>query len=297
MDKPVLVSSLLPPDRVIVRLKAKSYKDAVGRLLDRLDDAGLIGDRLAIDRLVDAEVAKCDIPTMGTRALLAHYRSDEAKELGVAIATSAAPFKFAPATASESRFLVLIIVPRTAARYYLKTLAALSRLLSDPDVADALLAADSSETFLAIVAEHDVAIRPELLVSDLMSREFQTVSPETLLSETLHMMVRHQRRGMPVVSDNGEVLGIVTERELLQHFLPQVLSPASEGRRPKVEDVEVRDVMQRSVMCLSENELITDVLGTMLAEGMAQFPVVREGILVGFLSRTDLIHKLLEQLV
>jgi len=139
MDKPVLVSSLLLPDRVIIRLKAKSYKDAVERLLDRLDDAGLVGDRPAIDTLVDAEVARGDIPTMGTRALLAHYRSDEAKELGVAIATSATPFKFAPATAPESRFLVLIIVPRTAARYYLKTLAGLSHLLSDPAVADELL--------------------------------------------------------------------------------------------------------------------------------------------------------------
>ena len=110
-------------------------------------------------------------------------------------------------------------------------------------------------------------------------------------------MVKHRRRGMTVVSDNGEVLGIVTEEELLQHFLPQVLNPATEGVQPQIQDIEVRDAMQRSVMCLSEDELITDVLGTMLSEGVAQFPVVREGILVGFLSRTDLIHKLLEQLV
>lgn len=297
MDRPVLISSLLQSDRIVIGLKAKSYKEAVGRLLDRLEAAGLVGDRATIDQLVDDEATRGDMPTLGPRTLLAHYRSDEAKELGVAIATSSSPFKFAPSTAPEATFLVLIIVPRTAARYYLKTLAGLSRLLGNPAVADALAAAGSSEDFVTVVNEHDVTIRPELLVSDLMSREFQTVSPETLLSETLHLMVKHRRRGIPVVSDNGEVLGIVTEEELLQHFLPQVLSPRTEGRQPQIQDIEVRDAMQRSVMCLSEDELITDVLGTMLSEGVAQFPVVREGILVGFLSRTDLIHKLLEPLV
>ncbi|MEE9132866.1 MAG: CBS domain-containing protein [Gemmatimonadota bacterium] len=294
MDSPASISGLLPPGRIIVGLKARSYKDAVGRLLDRLDEAGLVGDRAAIDELVDAEVLRGEIPTLGPRSLLAHYRHDSAEELAVAVGTSAAPFKFAPATAPDAVFLILIVTPRTAVRYYLKTLAGLSHLLSDAAVADALSAASSPEEFAAIVAEQGVLIRPELLVSDLMSRDFQTVSPETLLSEALHLMVRHRRRGMPVVSDNGEVLGIVSERELLEHFLPQVLSPAAQGERSKIQDVEVRDVMQRSVMCLAEDELITDVLGTMLSEGVAQFPVVKEGKLVGFLSRTDLIHKLLE---
>ncbi len=297
MDRAVLISSLLPPDRIFVGLKAKSYKEAVGQLLDRLDAAGLIGDRPTIDQLVDEEVARGDMPTLGPRTLLAHYRSDEARELGVAIATSTRPFKYAPSTAPEATFLILIIVPRSAARYYLKTLAGLSRLLGKATVADSLATAESSEEFVEIVKEHDVTIRPELLVSDLMSREFQTVSPETLLSETLHLMVKHRRRGMPVVSDNGEVLGIVTEEELLQHFLPQVLNPAAESGQREIQDIEVRDAMQRSVMCLSEDELITDVLGTMLSEGVAQFPVVREGVLVGFLSRTDLIHKLLKPLI
>ncbi len=141
-------------------------------------------------------------------------------------------------------------------------------------------------------------IRPELTVQDLMSREFQTVSGEALLSEALHLMVRHHRRGLPVVSDKGEVLGMVTEQELLHHFLPQVLRapPPAEEIAP-VQNVEVREVMQRSIMCLSEDQLISDVLGTMLAEGVTLFPVVREGKMVGVLSRTDLIGKLLEHSV
>jgi CBS domain-containing protein/mannitol/fructose-specific phosphotransferase system IIA component (Ntr-type) len=299
MGDAVAVSKLLRPEWVIVGLEAEGYEDAVGRLLDRLDAAGVVSDRAAIDALVRAEIARGDVPSLGSRAVLAHYRTDAARELAVAIGTSPTPFGFAPSAAPEAVFLVLIIAPRAAAKYYLKTLAALSRLLGNAEAADALAPARSREEFLAVLAKHDQPIRPELMVQDLMSRQFHAVSPETLLSEALHLMIRHRRRGVPVLSDNGEVLGLITEVELLQHFLPQVLGPASlrKGEEPEVQDVEVRDVMQRSVMCLSENQLISDVLGTMLSATVPLFPVVKEGKLVGILSRTDLIEKLLKHYV
>jgi CBS domain-containing protein len=294
MDSSVSISRLLQPDRIIIGLKAKSYEQAVGQLLDRLDAAGVISDRQAIDGLVKAEVERGDIPTLGTQALLSHYRSDAANELAVAIGTFEKPFSLASEKTPDVRFIVLIISPRAAARYYLKILAGLSRLFRRPDVAEALVEAESADEFLAIISAQDLLIRPELTVQDLMSREVKTVSPEALLSEVLHLMVRHRRRGVPVVGDSGEVLGMVTDMEVLQRFLPQVLGQENAVEQSPLQDVEVRDVMQRSVMCLSEDQLISDVLGGVLAEGGAQFPVVAEGKLVGLLSRSDLIEKLLE---
>jgi CBS domain-containing protein/mannitol/fructose-specific phosphotransferase system IIA component (Ntr-type) len=294
MGSPVSISGLLREEQIVVGLKAPSYGEAVGRLLDRLDAAGLIRDRAAVDDLVAAEIESGDYPTLGARALLAHYRSDSARELAVAIGSSATPFPFAPDKYPDAVFLVLIISPRSAARYYLKTLAGLSRLLRRADVADALAAATSAKEFLEIVAAQDLVIRPELAVQDLMSREVHAVSPETLLSEAIGVMVRHRRRGLPVVSDNGEVLGLVTELEVLRHSLSQILDQSSSAEAEPLQDVEVRDVMQRTVMCLAEDQLISDVLGAVLSEGVAHFPVVTEGKLVGLLSRTDLIDKLLE---
>jgi CBS domain-containing protein len=291
MARPTALSRLLLADRVIVGLKASDYSDAVAQLLDRLDAAGLISDRAALDELVEAEVARGTQPTIGSRALLAHYRSDAVKELAVAVGTSTKPLRFAPPEASKAVLLVLIVAPRWAAKTYLKTLAALSATLAKGAVAEALAEAASVEEFLKVVAGADVVVQPDLTVRDLMSTDFQTVSPDTPLSEALHLMVRHRRRGVPVVSDNGEVLGVVTEQEILQYFLPQVLgaAPLADGGQPPVEDVDVRDVMQRTVMCLAVDQLISDVLGTMLSEHVSQFPVVSGGKMVGYLSRTDII--------
>ena len=289
----------MQPDRLVVGLKARTYQEAVSQLLDRLDEVGLIRDRPAVDTLVASENGRSEVLALSERAMLAHYRSDAVDELALAVGTSAKRFAFAPSDVPDAGLLILILAPRAAAKQYLKTLAVLSELLADLDIADGLTSAKSPEEFLDVIARRDLVIRPELTVRDLMSREVHTVSPEMLLSETLRLMVRHRRRGVPVVSDNGEVLGMVTEQEVLQHFLPQILGTSAQDRAqtPPVEDVEVRDVMQRSVMCLSEDELISEVLGTMLTERVSQFPVVKEGELTGFLSRSDLIQKLLEQAI
>lgn len=299
MNHPLSIRRLLDEERVAVGLEVDSYSEALAQLLDRLDASGSVGDREAVEALLEDEARGSDPAALGSHALLSHFRTDAVAELAVAVATAQKAFAFAPPKAPKARILILILAPRSAAKYYLKTLAGFSRLLRDKKTVEALLAASSPEEALSVIAARDVVIRPELLVSDLMSRDVHSVSPETPLSETLHLMVRHRRRGVPVLSDNGEVLGMITEREVLQHFLPQALSAASleGGDEPEISDVDVRDVMQRTVMCLSEDQLISDVLATMITESVAQFPVVRKGKLVGFLSRTDLIEKLLEHTV
>ena len=159
MAKAISFAGLLPSDRIVVGLKGKSYEDAVGRLLDRLAAAELISDRAVLDALVAADSAG-EVPTLGGSALLVHYRTDAVRELALAIGTSTAPFAFTPADAPEARFMALIVAPRSAAKYYLKTVAALSRLLRESDVATSLVEAKSAKEVLAIIREHDVVIQP-----------------------------------------------------------------------------------------------------------------------------------------
>ncbi|MDP2576769.1 MAG: CBS domain-containing protein [Gemmatimonadota bacterium] len=295
MDNSFGLDELVNSDRIVVGLEVQGFKDAVGLLLDRLEAAGVLADRGVVEAAVDAEIGAGELPTVGDSALLAHYRTDAVRDLALAIGTSRQPFSFAPDRAPGARILLLVVAPRSAARYYLKVLGGLRQLLRDPEVTEQIANAASPEALLKVAGLENVSIRPELLVQDLMSRSINSVSPDSPLSEVLHVMVRHRRRAVPVVSETGEVLGMVTERELLQHFLPQLSGGTGlQPGRAQVEDIEVREVMERSVMCLSEDQLVSDVAGTMGTKGVARFPVVRDGKLVGFLSRTDIIRKLLD---
>jgi len=54
----------------------------------------------------------------------------------------------------------------------------------------------------------------------------------------------------------------------------------------------VKEVMARTVLCLSEEQTLSDVANLMNNKDVDRFPVVREGVVVGFLTRADLIRRL-----
>jgi len=55
----------------------------------------------------------------------------------------------------------------------------------------------------------------------------------------------------------------------------------------------VKEAMARSVLCVSDDQRLSDVANLMNNKDVDRFPVVREGIVVGFLTRADLIRRLL----
>ena len=57
----------------------------------------------------------------------------------------------------------------------------------------------------------------------------------------------------------------------------------------------MRDVMARAVLCVNENEPLADVMRLMLDKEIERLPVVRDGQLVGFITRGDIIRRLLRE--
>jgi CBS domain-containing protein len=125
------------------------------------------------------------------------------------------------------------------------------------------------------------------------------VAPDTALRDAALDMVRAGVAGLPVVDADGRVIGMLSQRELLQHLLNSYLhrgggqaagptGTTSDGR-PKA----VRDVMTRSVLCVSPEQPVAEVAAMMTNKDVDRVPVVREGRLVGFLTRGDIVRKLI----
>jgi CBS domain-containing protein len=128
-----------------------------------------------------------------------------------------------------------------------------------------------------------------------------SVQPEVPLLEAGRLMVRHRVGTIPVVSEGREVLGAVSHGDILRHLLPQQVrklsgeypAPGRKGRAsgpPK--ELYVRDVMDRSVLCLSDDQPLTDAAALMVTRRLERVPVVRDGVLVGLLTREDIVRRL-----
>jgi CBS domain-containing protein len=101
-----------------------------------------------------------------------------------------------------------------------------------------------------------------------------SVHEDTLLPDAARLLVENWVSGLPVVGAEGDLVGIISERDLLfQH-----------------ESIRcVGDVMTRHVRTADESASIEELAGILLEQCIKRIPIVRDGRLVGIVSRHDLL--------
>jgi len=142
-------------------------------------------------------------------------------------------------------------------------------------------------------------------VSEIMTPRPLSVAPDTTIVETARMMLAHRISGLPVTRANGEVVGVVTEGDLLRRaetgterqrsrWLELLLGP---GRLARdyigAHACKVGEVMTTDIAVVSPQEPLARVVELMEKRHVKRVPVVEDGRLVGIVSRADLVRALL----
>lgn len=131
----------------------------------------------------------------------------------------------------------------------------------------------------------------DVLVEHALTTISYRVYPDTPFAEILDLMVRRRLHAVPVVGEDYEVLGIITTGDALQNLLGRSRG-AAPGQGKPGEGLVARDIMTRTVLCVSEDTLLTEAAQMMANRDVEQLPVVRDGALVGFLTRDSVLHAL-----
>ncbi len=293
------LADLLIAERIVIPLKTKTLRGATNELLGAVlaADPSVEGDELE-QRVTDALTGR---PERVGDACILSFRTDALPALTVALGVAKVALKLEEEEKAV-RIVLLIAAPPRKSSQFLQALGAFSRALGRKEVRDGLLAAKSADDVVGLAALQDVEFQGYLMVRDVMVRRQISVSPDTPLGEVSRVMVQHDAPAVTVVSDTDEVLGMVTHRELLQHLLPHYVKRMNTGEfhgaRPGSPDVQdphelpVREIMDRSVLCVSEDQVLGDVATMMLNRNIDRFPVVRDGALVGVLTRADIVRNL-----
>ena len=145
-----------------------------------------------------------------------------------------------------------------------------------------------------------------LTAGDIMTRKVTTVFPHTSLRYVAKLLWEHHISGVPVVDDDHHVVGIVSENDLLQwsdepsEKQAWWLNMLAEGFElaPDFLDIvrsereKVRTAMKTDVMTIGEAVSVADIAKLMVSKGIKRLPVVRDGRLVGIVTRADLVRAL-----
>ncbi len=143
------------------------------------------------------------------------------------------------------------------------------------------------------------------MVKDIMKTDVTRVTPDHTLQEVARLLIEKTVSGVPVVDDSGSLLGVVSEKDVFQAVFPSYhdyyvrpdvwshfdWSDADERLRV----IRVRDVMTSKVYTVEETEPVLKVGALMMAHHIHRVPVVRNGKLVGIVTRKDIYRTLLRK--
>ncbi len=141
-------------------------------------------------------------------------------------------------------------------------------------------------------------------VRDIMSTKVVTVSPSTTVRDIAGLMVDKHVSGLPVLSDSGTLVGLVSEGDLLRRpelgtqkhrrrWVSFFIGVDEQAREfTKTHALRAGDVMTEQVIHVSEQTPLGDVVGLMEKHNIKRLPVLSDGKLVGIVSRADLLRAL-----
>jgi CBS domain-containing protein len=141
-----------------------------------------------------------------------------------------------------------------------------------------------------------------MTVDDIMTRDVITVSPQTTIHAAARLMVDHGVSGLPVVDDEGQVVGIISEGDLIVRQRPRAraswwhlfFSDSEQLAREyqKCAGATVGEVMTRTLISAGPGLSVESVAAILDRHRIRRVPVLSGGRLVGILSRGDLIKAL-----
>ena len=147
-----------------------------------------------------------------------------------------------------------------------------------------------------------------MYIKDVMTKEVITVNENDTVEKSASILAKHDLSGLPVVDDNGRVVGIITEGDLIKHN-SEVQVPAFleilggiiylDDPNKYLDDVKksmgyfVKTVMTDDVITINQNEKVEDAASLLVRKKIKKLPVLDEdGKLVGIISRKDVMNHL-----
>ena len=121
-----------------------------------------------------------------------------------------------------------------------------------------------------------------MIASDIMTRKVITIHPEASVQEAAQLLDQFRISGIPVVNARGDLIGIITEAD--------IISKVNRYGLLDQDGMRVSEIMSRDVTTVNEDTPVGDIATLLTERKIKRVPVVREGRLVGIVSRGDIVH-------
>lgn len=123
-----------------------------------------------------------------------------------------------------------------------------------------------------------------MVAKDIMNKIVTAAKKNTIGRDLAVKLLSGMYSGLPVVDNNGKVIGVVSEFDLLKAI--------RNGKA--LEQVTAGDIMSKNPICVTEDTPIEEIIDLMTKHNIIRVPVVRKDTLVGVISRCDILSSIVE---
>ena len=120
--------------------------------------------------------------------------------------------------------------------------------------------------------------------SEIMQRPVLATTPQASVRDIAAQIVMNEISGMPVTEKTGEIVGVITEADILGALM--------DGK--KLENLTAQDIMSADPITVDLDTPVNEVMKRIEENGVLRLPVISHGKVVGIISRRDIIRSVLE---
>ncbi|MCX7091903.1 MAG: CBS domain-containing protein [Methylobacter sp.] len=124
----------------------------------------------------------------------------------------------------------------------------------------------------------------KITVADYMTKRLVTLAKDTDVVDAVKKLLDHKITSAPVVDQRGRLLGMFSEKDVMNIVLETVYNQSMSGK--------VGDYMTREVISVDADSSIVDLAEKFQQTTVRSFPVFQDNDLVGIVSRTDVLRAL-----
>ena len=121
-------------------------------------------------------------------------------------------------------------------------------------------------------------------VTNYMATNLITFKPDDEIGAVISKLNEHQISGAPVLNERKELIGIISEQDCLRVVIDSVY------HNQPVSKHLVKEYMQKDIISVSYDSDVVDVANKFLKHKFGRFPVVKDGILKGQVSKRDILR-------
>jgi mannitol/fructose-specific phosphotransferase system IIA component (Ntr-type) len=213
------LSQLLGSESLIQNLKSSDKKSVLEEMLSRCD---LSAEDFSKEEVLRELLIREEEQTTGLGDGMAfpHARLTGLTKIHIMIGLSKTGVEFQSLDGEPAHFIVLMLVDHAKPNELLKTRAAIAQLLSDAETRDAILAADSPEKALEVIAASDVTVDYEITAKDIMHPLVASIPPDCSIYDAARELHRNHIDSLPVMEADKTFRGEISCHDLFSYGLP-----------------------------------------------------------------------------